>query len=70
MTLPNPLCMLRTWWRTVRYGASIGGCNLVDTELHRECYVRVSRCETCGHQVIAWQHGEPPDPDNVDPCCS
>jgi hypothetical protein len=51
----NPLCLLRTWWWSLRIGASVSGCNYVEDVPETLAYVHVLRCRCCGRINVGWR---------------
>lgn len=58
MALPNPMCMFRSLWWSVRSllmtGYRASGHRWVQAEVHHNCRVEVMRCESCGKVEILW----------------
>lgn len=59
----NPICILRTIWRSIRYGGwpfgyVVDGCDYVDEEIVHGATVEVSRCECCGRYELTWRRGD------------
>lgn len=50
--IPHPLCLLRGWWWSLRWGAPISGHNFKEAE-HDE-KKQVLHCTTCGHTSTGW----------------
>lgn len=65
MRIPNPLCWLRTAYRSLIWPgtlwfpgihASFDGCDYIEVEQHDGVFVRILRCESCGKYDFEWSH--------------
>ena len=61
MRLPNPICILRTLWWSIRTlmktGYPASGHHYILEETHEDCRVDIFKCKTCGHVDVGWSKG-------------
>lgn len=57
------ICFFKTIWRSLGRGMNlfldgtpISGHDYIDTEIHENCQVTISKCEICGDIDISWKN--------------
>ena len=53
----NPICLIRTIWRSIRCMSFVSGCEFKTADEPTPPNVHVLVCKTCGAQSIAWSLG-------------
>lgn len=50
----NPLCLIKSIWRSIRVSDMVAGCDYVEETVERGCTVQVLKCKCCGKISVAW----------------